>query len=107
VEEASHPRVGRFSVVYPARPLKRVNSVKLFTDNWVLMLSVGVTAKRDSVTPAPKPAMTFPGPDTLPFSSARKDLYVSNATNPVMFDQNIVNPTEQITHVCPPLQNFQ
>lgn len=49
----------------------------------VLMLSVGVTASSDSVTPAPKPAITVPGPDSLPFSSASKALNLSNATNPV------------------------
>ena len=46
------------------------------------MLSNGVTANRDSVAPAPKPAMTVRGPDTLPSGSASSDLYVSNATNP-------------------------
>lgn len=48
----------------------------------VLMLSVGVTASSDSVTPAPKPARTVRGPDSLPFSSARRLLNWSNATNP-------------------------
>lgn len=48
----------------------------------VLMLSVGVTARRDSVTPAPKPASTVRGPDILPSASARSFLYWSKATNP-------------------------
>lgn len=46
------------------------------------MLSVGVTASSDSVTPAPKPARTVRGPDSLPFSSASKLLNWSKATNP-------------------------
>ena len=48
----------------------------------VLMLSVGVTARRDSVTPAPKPARTVRGPVILPSASARRLLYWSKATNP-------------------------
>ena len=48
----------------------------------VLMLSVGVTARRDSVTPAPKPARTVRGPVILPSASARSFLYWSKATNP-------------------------
>lgn len=39
------------------------------------MLSKGVTANSDSVTPAPKPAMTVRGPESFPFSSARRLLY--------------------------------
>ena len=46
------------------------------------MLSKGVTASKDSVMPAPNPAMTVRGPDMLPFSSCNNVLYVSNATNP-------------------------
>ena len=46
------------------------------------MLSKGVTAKRDSVIPAPNPAITVLGPDILPASSSSRLLYVSNATNP-------------------------
>lgn len=42
--------------------------------NCVLMLSNGVTASKDSVMPAPKPAMTVPGPEILPFASSRRDL---------------------------------
>lgn len=45
------------------------------------MLSKGVTASSDSVTPAPKPAATVLGPDSLPSASTRRFLYVSNATN--------------------------
>jgi hypothetical protein len=57
--------------------------------NCVLILSNGVTAKRDSVTPAPNPAITVRGPDILPFSSSSKDLNVSNATNPNLLSHNI------------------
>ena len=35
----------------------------------VLMLSKGVTASRDSVMPAPNPAITVLGPEMLPASS--------------------------------------
>ena len=42
--------------------------------SWVLMLSKGVTASRDSVMPAPKPAITVRGPDILPSASSRSDL---------------------------------
>lgn len=48
------------------------------------MLSVGVTASRDSVTPAPKPAITVRGPLSFPSASASIRLYWSNATNPVL-----------------------
>src|SRR4051812_47240279 len=46
------------------------------------MLSVGVTARRDSGTPAPNPAKTVRGPDILPSASASIFLYRSKATNP-------------------------
>jgi hypothetical protein len=39
------------------------------TNSWVLMLSNGVTARSDSVNPAPNPAITVRGPDIFPFSS--------------------------------------
>jgi hypothetical protein len=45
------------------------------------MLSNGVTASNDSVTPAPKPANTVLGPDNFPSSSTSKFLYASNAKN--------------------------
>jgi hypothetical protein len=48
----------------------------------VFMLSKGVTARRDSVAPAPKPAITVAGPETLPSASASRFLYASKATNP-------------------------
>lgn len=48
----------------------------------VLMLSVGVTASNDSVTPAPKPAKTVRGPVSLPSASASMRLYWSKATKP-------------------------
>jgi hypothetical protein len=41
----------------------------------VFMLSNGVTANRDSVTPAPNPAITVRGPEILPSASARSFLY--------------------------------
>ena len=66
--------------------------------NWVFILSKGVTAKSDSVTPAPKPAITFAGPDTLPFLSAKNPLYVSNATNPVQQFHELVIPASDILH---------
>ena len=46
------------------------------------MLSNGVTANKDSVMPAPKPAITVLGPDIFPASSSSRLLYVSKATNP-------------------------
>ncbi len=52
------------------------------TYSMVLMLSVGVTASSDSVTPAPKPAMTVRGPESLPSASTRNRLYWSKATKP-------------------------
>ena len=50
--------------------------------NVVFMLSNGVTANKDSVMPAPKPAITVLGPDILPSSSCSNVLYVSKATKP-------------------------
>lgn len=55
------------------------------TNKVVLMLSNGVTASRDSVMPAPNPAITVRGPDILPFSSCSSALYLSNATKPCLF----------------------
>lgn len=43
--------------------------------NCVLILSVGVTANKLSVTPAAKPASAARGPVTLPSASARRRLY--------------------------------
>ena len=48
----------------------------------VFILSNGVTANKDSVIPAPKPAITVLGPDILPNSSCSNVLYVSKATKP-------------------------
>lgn len=48
----------------------------------VFMDSKGVTATRDSVAPAANPANTVAGPAGMDVS-ARRDLYVSKATNPV------------------------
>jgi hypothetical protein len=39
------------------------------TDRVVLIDSNGVTASRDSVTPAPKPAITVRGPEIFPSAS--------------------------------------
>lgn len=52
------------------------------TYNVVLILSKGVTASNDSVTPAPNPAITVLGPEIFPSASCNMDLYWSNATNP-------------------------
>lgn len=46
--------------------LFRVRPDRTMTHSVVLMLSVGVTASNDSVTPAPNPAMTVRGPEILP-----------------------------------------
>lgn len=51
------------------------------------MLSKGVTAKRDSVNPAPNPATTVLGPEILPFSSWRTDFMASKATNPTVYQR--------------------
>ena len=52
------------------------------THSVVFILSNGVTANKDSVIPAPKPAITVLGPDILPNSSCSNVLYVSKATKP-------------------------
>lgn len=62
--------------------IKHRKAKRRLTNSWVLILSKGVTAKSDSVKPAPNPAITVLGPDILPFSSCSNDLNVSNATNP-------------------------
>lgn len=54
------------------------------TNKVVLILSKGVTAKRLSVTPAPKPAITVRGPEIFPSASSSMDLYWSKATNPII-----------------------
>lgn len=59
-----------------------LNGLRSGTRKVVFILSVGVTASSDSVTPAPKPAITVPGPDMFPSASCSRFLYVSNATNP-------------------------
>jgi hypothetical protein len=41
------------------------------------------------VAPAPKPAITVAGPETLPSASARRFLYASNATNPAYNISNL------------------
>ena len=52
------------------------------THSVVFMLSNGVTANKDSVIPAPNPAITVLGPDIFPNSSCSNVLYVSKATKP-------------------------
>lgn len=49
----------------------------------VLMLSNGVTARTDSKTPAPKPAITVLGLERLPFASWSNPLIWSNTINPI------------------------
>lgn len=63
-------------------PLGARLSIATLAYSVVLILSVGVTASNDSVTPAPKPARTVRGPVSLPLSSARSRLYWSKATKP-------------------------
>lgn len=86
VEEAAHARFGRFSVVDTTARCQNNGQHKSSephnTHSVVLMLSNGVTASSDSVTPAPKPAITVRGPEMLPSASASIFLYWSNATNP-------------------------
>ena len=77
VQEATHARIGRFSVIDAEErfrcQLRHLQGTKgpfsRSTDSCVFMLSNGVTARSDSVNPAPNPAMTVRGPETLPFSS--------------------------------------
>ena len=83
------------------------------TNSWVLILSVGVTAKRDSVNPAPNPAMTVLGPEIFPFSSWRAALIASKATNPIKKtlyqlwpDQYQQNPTPVSNSRIPALREF-
>ena len=67
------------------------------------MLSKGVTASNDSVAPAPKPAITVPGPDIFPSASESNDLYVSNATNlmPALIEFPIIKVVHPAYHCCP------
>lgn len=65
------------------KPRMRGFSALRSSISWVLILSKGVTAKSDSVKPAPKPATTVLGPEILPFSSWRVALIASKATNPI------------------------
>jgi hypothetical protein len=58
----------RVRIEFLGRRLRKANNV-------VLMLSNGVTARRDSVTPAPNPAITVLGPEIFPFVSCSNDLY--------------------------------
>lgn len=78
--------------------------------SWVLILSNGVTARSDSVKPAPNPAITVFDPEIFPSSSARSDLNVSNATKPV--DQLAPNCPYRfryrfrLTYECQPSMSF-
>jgi len=67
------------------------------------MLSVGVTAMRDSVTPAPKPAMTVRGPETLPSASASRVLYWSKATKrmPALAELPMMSVVQPAYHCAP------
>jgi hypothetical protein len=82
MQEPAHARVSRLAVVDPELLENAPTRKDQGAHNWVLMLSKGVTAKRDSVNPAPNPATTVLGPEILPFSSWRIDLIASKATNP-------------------------
>jgi hypothetical protein len=64
----------RSSMLFEIGQLRKENGTR-DADSCVLILSNGVTASKDSVAPAPKPAMTFAGPETLPSASASIDLY--------------------------------
>lgn len=77
MKEASHAGVCRFAVVNPrkSKQLHGKETGEKRTYSVVLILSNGVTASNDSVTPAPKPAMTVRGPDILPSASDSKALY--------------------------------
>ena len=70
------------------------------TDSVVLILSNGVTANKDSVIPAPKPAITVLGPDSLPDSSCSIVLYVSKATKPsnLLVDRLTVSASKAHTY---------
>lgn len=57
------------------RYMRERRGVGTDTHSWVFMLSVGVTASKDSVTPAAKPARAARGPLTVPSGSARRRLY--------------------------------
>ena len=84
MQETPHSRFGQLSIVDSTLLLRTAdqNYRQGLPYSWVLILPKGVTARSDSVTPAPNPAITLPGPDTLPSASARRDLYESKATNP-------------------------
>lgn len=71
--------------------------------NVVLILSNGVTASNDSVTPAPKPAMTVRGPEMWPFSSCSMDLNWSNATKrtPAFRELPIISVVQPAYHAGP------
>lgn len=87
VEEAAHAGGGAFSVVDSVDSLtlyfRKEGKGEREVYNVVLILSNGVTASNDSVTPAPNPAMTVLGPEIFPSASCSMDLYWSKATNPV------------------------
>jgi len=75
VEEAAHSRVGALAVIDSIAVRTKWQSLKRDLYNVVLILSNGVTANSDSVTPAPKPAMTVLGPEIFPSASCNIDLY--------------------------------
>ena len=75
VEEAAHAGFRGLSVVDSVGHELDCFGEEREMYNVVLMLSNGVTASNDSVTPAPKPAITVRGPDILPFASCNRALY--------------------------------
>lgn len=77
--------------------------IKCPTHICVLILSNGVTASALSVTPAPNPAMTFAGPETLPSASASRFLYVSKATKrmPALSELPMMSVVQPAYHCGP------
>jgi hypothetical protein len=105
VEEPSHSWIRAFSIVDPGDSISsdQLSYVKKESYSVVLMLSNGVTASRDSVKPAPNPAMTVLGPEIFPFSSCSIDLYWSNATNriPAFRELPIMSVVHPAYHAFP------
>lgn len=67
------------------------------------MLSNGVTASRDSVAPAPNPAITVAGPEIFPSASDSMFLYMSKATNlmPAFNELPIIKVVHPAYHCLP------
>jgi hypothetical protein len=92
----------RSSILVPSTSVKKLSWGGL-AHSVVLMLSNGVTASNDSVTPAPKPAITVRGPEMLPSASCNIDLYWSNATNrtPAFRELPIIRVVQPAYHAGP------